>query len=178
MRIVISSRKYRQGVDWHVRLEQLTTPFLLLHLGCILIGSLIGFVYLTWTIMSWFWNLDAVYAWLPNSPLLDAPWKMKLWTVVALYGSFVWIFSLLFSRNGVRDRQAVGRRPYHTPVPVWSYTLLWGFVFGPLAYLFGWYSGLSWWFWALVLVGVALAFYREVYREYHTGHARMALSRA
>jgi hypothetical protein len=143
----------------------LRTLLYLSHLLCVLLGPPLGLAYLVWFALTGFAAPDALPTSLTASALFDATWKVKIWTIVAFYGSCVWLLTCVPIPSGTRANTFKIRDDDSLRRMVWKHAVLWSIAFGPLAYLCGWYSGLPWPWWGLVLVGIAWMFYDSVYKS-------------
>ena len=149
----------------HRGLEVPRTLLYLSHLLCVFLGPPLGLAYLVWFACTGFARPEALPTPLTESVLFDATWKIKIWTIVAFYGSCVWILSILPIPSGLPARTAKVQSAARLRRMMWQHTVLWTVAFGPLAYLCGWYAGLRWPWWGLVLVGVACMFYDSIYKS-------------
>ena len=146
-------------------LEVVIVPFQVVHLVCLIIGPFLGLACLAWPVVGDVWPLDAAPGALHQSRGLPTPWESNVWTLIALYGSFFWLFYLLPSTEGVEGRARARHVKTHPTQAVWKHAGLWGLTFGPLAYLCGGYTGLTWPVWGCVVAEIVWAFYEEVWKD-------------
>ncbi len=146
-------------------LEVVIVPFQLVHLVCLIIGPFLGLACLAWPVVGDVWPLDAAPGALHQSRGLPTPWESNIWTLIALYGSFFWLFYLLPSTEGVEGRARARNVKTHPMQAVWKHAGLWGLTFGPLAYLCGGYTDLTWPVWGCVVAEIVWAFYEEVWKD-------------
>ena len=138
----------------------------LIPLACLIIGPLIGLAYISWTIYEWLWPLESAQRALLPSAAFPTLLQGRLGAFVVFYSLFVWIFYILPSPQGAKQSADAWQGKRLSSHTVWKHVILWSFVFGPLGYLCGLYTGMSWLQWGLLAVGLSWAFYVEVWKTF------------
>lgn len=135
----------------------------LIHLACLTIGPLIAIAYISSTIYEWLRPLESGQGTLLSSPPFQTLLQGRLGAFVVFYSLFVWIFYILPSSQGSAAAWQGRRLSWGA---VWKHVTLWSLVFGPVGYLCGLYTGMSWLQWGLLAVGLFGAFYVEVWKTF------------
>ena len=108
----------------HTGLDALRTLLHLTHLLCVFLGPPLGLAYLVWCAFTGLERPEALPTPLTESVFFDATWKVKIWTIVAFYGSCVWILTILPISSGVSARTAKVQSAERLRRTMWQHAVL------------------------------------------------------
>jgi len=122
------------------------------------VGILLGFAAIAWMAMGWLGVLPVAQGG------LQLPWDGKGWSLIVIYSAFVWFVYILPGWQESRAQTHVKLPRGRIQRAVWMHAAIWGGVFGPVAMLAGWYTGLSWQMGILFSIVLLWGFYAEVWK--------------
>lgn len=124
------------------------------------VGIILGLAAVVWTVAGWFGLL-------PGTQVgMQLPWDGKGWSLIVIYSAFVWLVYILPGWPESLAQSQIKLEKFQVQRAVWKHAAVWGGVFGPMAFLAGWYTELSWQMGLLVCTVLAWGFYEEVWKVF------------
>jgi hypothetical protein len=122
------------------------------------VGILLGLTAIVWMAAGWLGMLPVA------QEGLQLPWDGKGWSLVVIYSAFVWFVYILPGWQESRAQSHVKLSQGRVQRTVLMHAAIWCGVFGPVAMLAGWYTGLSWQMGAVFSIALVWGFYEEVWK--------------
>jgi hypothetical protein len=148
---------------WHTVQQSLRACLLVVEMAyCIglFVGMILGLTAVVWMVAGWLELLPGA------QEGMRLPWDGQGWSLIAIYSAFVWLIYTLPGWPESLAQSQVKLEKGQVQRAVWKHAAVWCGVFGPVAFLAGWYADLSWQMGILVCIVLALGFYEEVWKVF------------
>jgi hypothetical protein len=124
------------------------------------VGIILGLAAAVWTAGGWFGLLPGA------QEGIQLPWDGKGWSLIAIYSAFVWLVYILPGWPASLAQSRIKLEKCQIQHAVWKHAAVWCGMFGPVAFLAGWYAELSWKMGLLICTVLAWGFYAEVWKVF------------